>query len=91
MIFPTNPGCITWAENLFDSLQEGGVWCCPRTALIYQKRKGVMTLTGRMPYHPSLPYTEGEWKELQDDDIAGNKEMFKAAGIEVGEAVETTH
>jgi hypothetical protein len=77
---------IAWSQRTMASLQDGGVWGVPRSALIFTKRGNALVLTAAMPHHDALPMDADDWKEFQDDDFAAIKLVFEAAGFEVTDA-----
>jgi len=80
-------GTHGWGQNLWSSLEDGGVWGIPRCGLIYQKDEPEkrLVLIARMPWFDELSVTEAELRERQKHDHEGVTKMMYAIGIEVVE------
>ena len=80
-------GTHGWGQNLWNSLEDGGVWGIPRCGLIYQKDEPEkrLVLIARMPWFEELSVNEAELRARQDEDHEGVTKMMYAIGIEVTE------
>ena len=87
---------IEWSLGLLATLNTGGVWCVPRSGLIFTKTgEKSMELRVLMPFSPEMAYaadegrdvpgTEEDLLELQRGDYRCIAERFRAAGIEVSD------
>ena len=76
-------GSRGWAANLWNSLNEGGVWGVPRCGLTFAKRGEQLVLVDRMPWDPDMPITQEQLLAFQDEDIEGITTMFASIGIVV--------
>ena len=76
-----------FAKNMWNQLNDGGIWGIPRCGLIYQKRELAkqFVLTQRMPWFEELSVSAEELRQRQDDDHEGIKTLFAAIGVEVVE------
>jgi hypothetical protein len=74
-----------FASQLFASLNEGGVWLLPRTALVFRKEGRTMVLQDAMPWQDGMPWSEEEWLSMQSHDLMGVTHMFAAIGVTVQE------
>jgi hypothetical protein len=70
-----------WCRNLFDRLDDGGLWAVPRSGVVFRKNEAAkaLILVGLIPR---------EMIELSDDEaiageFLGTREMFGTAGIKV--------
>lgn len=77
-----------WSRQLFDSLNDGGVWGVPRSGLVFAKRGDVLALTEVMPWEEGMPVTRDELIAYQQSEFALIQERFKLAGITVEDASE---
>ncbi len=87
---------IEWSRGLLATLNTGGVWCVPRSGLIFTKTgEKSMELRVLMPFSPEMAYaadegrdapgTEEDLLEWQMVDYRCIAERFRAAGIEVSD------
>jgi hypothetical protein len=78
-----------WATQLWESLEDGGIWGIPRCGLIYQKDEPEkrLVLLARMAWFEELSVSEAELRERQDEDHQGITRMMYAIGVEVIEDV----
>ena len=80
-------GSHGFASNLWEMLNDGGVWGVPRCGLIFRKDEAAkqFTLIERMPWDPEMPCSEEELLDAQNYDIEGIAAMFASIGIIVQE------
>ena len=87
---------IDWSRGLLATLNAGGVWCVPRSGLMFTKTgEKSMELRVLMPFSPEMAYaadegqdvpgTEEDLLELQAEDYRCIAGRFRAAGIEVSD------
>jgi hypothetical protein len=80
-----DPGAVDgsrgFATELWSMLANGGVWGVPRSGLLFTKRGKTLALTERMPYEEAMPWTPENWREMQQDDIDGIREMFSIIDV----------
>jgi hypothetical protein len=81
---------IAWCRQMFRSLNVGGVWCVPRSGLVFVKGPEplVMKLQEKMPWAEGMPLDAEELREFQRDDFNVIKFAFKQAGIEVRDSLD---
>ena len=78
---PTSKASKTWSRNLYNAMKEGGTWGVPRSGLIFQKQKGKLVCTIRMPQMAEMPLSAEQLKQQQDSDVKVIRESFAAIGI----------
>ena len=78
-----------FAQNLWEMLNDGGLWAIPRVGLTYRKDLAGkrMVLFHRMPWFEGLSVSPEELAYRQDVDAQGVREMFFTIGIDVEEEV----
>ena len=87
---------IDWSRGLLATLNTGGVWCVPRSGLMFTKTgEKSMELRVLMPFSPEMAYAADEGQdvpgteeyllELQMADYRCIAGRFRAAGIEVSD------
>jgi hypothetical protein len=74
-----------WCRNVWQMLNDGGVWGVPRSGLMYRKDEAAMQLVlyARMPHDPEMPMTAAQLREQQDSDHEANREQFAVIGVTV--------
>lgn len=70
-----NASDIQWCKNLYACLNDGGVWCVPRTGLVFRKESGALVLQEAIPGVASA--------SAQEDDFICIRDHFADAGISV--------
>lgn len=75
-------GSKGWARNLWNMLNEGGVWMVPRSWMALTKRDGKL-ICNAMPWDESLGISEEEFMLAQLHDFDGIRDMFAGIGVEV--------
>lgn len=78
-------GSRGWATNLWDMLNDGGVYGIPRCGLVFRKNATAkqLTLIERMPWDPAMPFTADELFEAQEDDLQGMVMVMAGIGVTV--------
>jgi hypothetical protein len=76
---------VWWCKQLWDRVNDGGVWVVPRTGLMFRKREESkqLVLYDRMPHHPDMEITAEQLSALQDEDVVATRERFAELGIAV--------
>lgn len=81
-----NVNYTLWCQELFNSLNDGGKWCIPRSGLIFTKRGEKLVLTDAAPCRGGLGITKERLDELDEQqaaDYADTVTHFGKAGITV--------
>ena len=76
-------GSRGFASELWNMLNEGGVWGVPRSGLMFRKEGMTFVLQARMPWDPEIPLSSEEWEDFQESDISGIATMMAAIGVTV--------
>lgn len=74
---------VQWSRDLFNNLNENGVWAVPRSGLVFQRRRGGLYLIERMPWNSSFPVPKKEMTRYQLSDFDAISGHMVAAGIMV--------
>jgi hypothetical protein len=74
---------VRWSRDLFDRLNERGIWGVPRSGLMFQKQGDALVLVEQMPWEDTMPVTAIELRRIQKDDYDAIALRFRAAGIRV--------
>jgi len=74
---------IQWCRELFDSLNDGGMWGLPECGLVFRKIGAELVLIERMPHFDTMSITADQLRQFQESEYENNRQHFEAAGIKV--------
>ena len=74
---------VQWCRNLFESLNDNGIWGLPACGLVFRKVGAELVLIDRLPHNAAMPMTPEELRQYQESEYENNRQHFEAAGIKV--------
>ena len=74
---------IQWCRQLFDSLNDGGMWSLPECGLVFRKIGTELVLVEIMPHFEAMGITAEKLRQFQESEYEINRQHFEAAGIKM--------